>query len=618
LSDEAYYPWVVHVSGDYAYLLCADKQACGGGLEVVDIRNPAQPIVTGRLTVDAQLSTLAVSGNHAYVTSGSGFWIIDVSNPADPVFAVEGFGDGIYMWGDVAVIGNYAYLTGSRLHGLNGLIALDVSDPTDPQLVGVSSKECTSIQVVGNHAYLWNVSGYADTWRGLEVFDLSDPTRPVRVGECEGPGFGPLRVAGDYAYAVWDGILQAIDLTDPVHPVRLDGLPIAQAKEGNAVVVRVLGNCAYLATDTALQILDVSDPARPVLLGSVKTSRAVGRYIALDLARPFVYAAEIVDFNTFFLAVFDVSDPTHPVRFAEAKLRAGGGAAFRIRCSEDHVFVSHPGGGYDPDPPPTCVVFDVRNPAQPVESLGVILGNSYEVWAFSLDGHYLYAPYYNSTDSVPPTLGVVDIGDPGNAVQVGAALLQVSGAPYAFHVSGGYAYVGYYASFTGEVVEVSDPATPRSVTTFEAGVAPKFIQVEGRYAYVAGRSAIPNDQMLLRVIDVKNPTMPWLLDGAYEIEPSDAYATDEPYQVVGNLIYLADAYGLTILEAELPGMLKLNPPVLSGNTLTLSWNGGPGIKLQETTSLTTPNWADVPGSEGVSQITLPNTDAVAFFRLIQP
>jgi len=69
---------------------------------------------------------------------------------------------------------------------------------------------------------------------------------------------------------------------------------------------------------------------------------------------------------------------------------------------------------------------------------------------------------------------------------------------------------------------------------------------------------------------------------------------------------------------RLRDVLALNPPVLSGNALTLSWSGGFSIKLQKTPSLSPAQWQDVPGSEGAGQIELPRNEATAFFRLIQP
>jgi CO/xanthine dehydrogenase Mo-binding subunit len=63
--------------------------------------------------------------------------------------------------------------------------------------------------------------------------------------------------------------------------------------------------------------------------------------------------------------------------------------------------------------------------------------------------------------------------------------------------------------------------------------------------------------------------------------------------------------------------LVLNPPERLGDRIRLSWNGGPGIKLQKTVSLTSPAWEDVPNTEGQSTVALPVSDQTAFFRLIR-
>jgi hypothetical protein len=65
-------------------------------------------------------------------------------------------------------------------------------------------------------------------------------------------------------------------------------------------------------------------------------------------------------------------------------------------------------------------------------------------------------------------------------------------------------------------------------------------------------------------------------------------------------------------------MLTLDPPVRVSNQLRLSWKGRPGIRLQQSATLTNPGWQDVPGSDGVSQLDLPLDAAGAFFRLIKP
>ena len=57
---------------------------------------------------------------------------------------------------------------------------------------------------------------------------------------------------------------------------------------------------------------------------------------------------------------------------------------------------------------------------------------------------------------------------------------------------------------------------------------------------------------------------------------------------------------------------------LQGASLTLTWPGGPGIRLQKTTSLTNPNWQDVPATLGASSAVEPVSGQAAFYRLSAP
>jgi len=61
----------------------------------------------------------------------------------------------------------------------------------------------------------------------------------------------------------------------------------------------------------------------------------------------------------------------------------------------------------------------------------------------------------------------------------------------------------------------------------------------------------------------------------------------------------------------------INSIVRNGDNAMISWNGAAGTKLQKTTSLTSPNWQDVPGSNGASTASDPISGA-AFYRLIRP
>jgi hypothetical protein len=75
------------------------------------------------------------------------------------------------------------------------------------------------------------------------------------------------------------------------------------------------------------------------------------------------------------------------------------------------------------------------------------------------------------------------------------------------------------------------------------------------------------------------------------------------------------ASGLVIFEVTPALVLKAEPGLNS--QLTLTWNGGPRVKLQKTLSLAKPNWQEVAGSDGVSTMEPPVTELAAFFRLVR-
>jgi hypothetical protein len=66
---------------------------------------------------------------------------------------------------------------------------------------------------------------------------------------------------------------------------------------------------------------------------------------------------------------------------------------------------------------------------------------------------------------------------------------------------------------------------------------------------------------------------------------------------------------LTIARGQGPG---------GAPEITLRWTGGLGVLVQQSAGVANPAWSAVPGSTGVSTITLPATGNAAFFRLARP
>src|SRR6185503_6314968 len=149
----------------------------------------------------------------------------------------------------------------------------------------------------------------------LEIFDVSTPTKPIRVGTFDTEGAATsVDLSGGYAYLA-DGVtdLLVLDVSDPAHPRRIGGYDTDERKfgaefSGPATYVQVDGNVLYSAGDNGFHVRDVSTPSAPVRL-----SGFIGvRPYALRVSGGYCYAAFWSMFaNSFSLFVLDASDPTN-------------------------------------------------------------------------------------------------------------------------------------------------------------------------------------------------------------------------------------------------------------------------------------------------------------------
>jgi hypothetical protein len=116
---------------------------------------------------------------------------------------------------------------------------------------------------------------------GLQVVDLTDPTRPAILGatfadhDVRGVATGENGIV--LAAAASDGLLVA-DVSDPRAPRVLSELFTG----GHALSVHVVGRTAYLADGWGgVRTIDVSDPSKPKSLGAVPTA-GWAWHIAID------------------------------------------------------------------------------------------------------------------------------------------------------------------------------------------------------------------------------------------------------------------------------------------------------------------------------------------------
>ncbi len=189
------------------------------GLRRLDLSAPSSPALTGTSATRGQAVGVAVSGGLAVVGDNSlGFDVVDGTGALQRVgeYLSDGFPRGIAAAGHLVVVADQPA----------GLILVDVSSPAAPAVIGSLSLGPDPItQVIAPNerstggappAVVAIVSGRG----GLQAVDVSVPTSPVVTSPI--PAAGRLTGAamwGHRIYAASGGVLRVFDLTDPGRPV---------------------------------------------------------------------------------------------------------------------------------------------------------------------------------------------------------------------------------------------------------------------------------------------------------------------------------------------------------------------------------------------------------------
>ena len=208
-----------------------------------------------------------------------------------------------------------------------GFAFLDISDPENPSAVFTTNgtapyNNSGSNQYAGRirESHGSTISG--DTWcmttngggSGLQFWDLSTPTAPVRLSELNlstltGGDYSPtawwVSWQGRYAYvASTTGGLHIVDATDPSNPTELSHIATGSLGGFRVNVCFAIGNLLVIGMSDGggIATLDIGDPANPVLL-DVDTGAQMG-YSGMVNGNKVLGAHDPA-------RVYDISDPTN-------------------------------------------------------------------------------------------------------------------------------------------------------------------------------------------------------------------------------------------------------------------------------------------------------------------
>lgn len=236
---------------------------------------------------------------------------------------------------------SYAYVTST-----SGLLVVDVSSPSNPQLVAtLASAAGLDVTVAGDLAYVAGGSG------GLKIVDVHNPASPILLATA--PTVGPARevaVAGEVAYVADTAGLRIFDVGAPTAPVLLGGVAVA-----GSVSVSVVGSLAVVgAGPSGVHVVDVSDPRAPRVVGTTHTRQNNVSSVAKVFARDrYVFVADGANRSLGGLREVDFGNPAVPVvtgATSDAFGLTGVAVERTIAAASDYYFVN------------SIVLFDVSTP----------------------------------------------------------------------------------------------------------------------------------------------------------------------------------------------------------------------------------------------------------------
>ena len=381
---------------------------------------------------------------------------------------------------DVEIKGDYAYCAMTY-----GLSVLNISDPSSIQHVshlylpaGVSRR----ITLNGDYAYLIGPGG------GLQIIDISEPSNPVKVGECQTPGAAVnVAIVGSYAY-VADGYahVQIIDISSPSSPRLLGGLNIGYY--ATSIVIR--GDYAYVSDlgSAGLWILNVSNPAAPTISSNFATPDWGNDVV---LTGNYALLANTFGDNNVAIRIVNIADPNSPQPVDSMLASEGGSMELAISGNYAYALMGS-----------TVRVIDLSAGVdKPV--WGVSFGSIIDGREITVEGARLYISDYEDG------LYIYSLANP--AAPVLEARTGLRGAFMDVAVKGNYAFAA--AGIGGfRVIDVSDPANPNPEVFYKMPNAATAVTIEGNYAYVS-------DLTTLEIINISNPLAPSLA-GSYVTGPN--------------------------------------------------------------------------------------------------
>ncbi|MGD0949142.1 MAG: hypothetical protein ABSA52_17160, partial [Candidatus Binatia bacterium] len=485
------------------------------GLAVVDVTNPAQPIVVSTADTPFCGEYVAVDGALAVVLNGSGLTVLDVTNPRQQQPSCIGSLPGTF--GAVAVAGSTAYViqTVPGNPATTYLSVVDLTNAAAPSIAGrvaVGGGTYVGVRVIGSLAYV------AAGSNGLRVVDVSNPAAPTIIGTAALAAAEDVDVVNGYAYVANSTSVAVVDVSNPRQPLLVSSTSVP------ATTLAAAGSNLYVLGGTYLEILDITSPTTPRLFSTSANYGAQG-LAALG--------------NDVYLASPEVNSSPSPTTI-------GGLYVIDMSTGAPVVLTNIYNGFGDTDVAANGQFAVVTGGSwglrlvnvETLDKPAIVASVSGTFGAVAMDSRYAYVLETVPGNPAHVNLDIIDMTYLSEYQQGGVvdSFPIPGGSGSDIKIAGTLAYV---ASGTAglQIIDVSNPTVPTvigSVTTPKAAVS---AAVGSGYAYVGATGAI-------YVVDVHYPTRPFI---AGSIATTGTQLATE-----GQLVYALDGQQLKVVDATNP------------------------------------------------------------------
>jgi hypothetical protein len=542
LDIPGFTPFRGRIYGNLLYL-----SGNGSKMAIIDLSNPASPVVKSVFDTGGVSHGIDVAGTTAAVADGGGgVHFANVANPAAPV-ALGLQPTGGNAW-DALFADGVLYVANEQ--GIVTISSVTAPPQIDTNAIGITADSTTTATVTGTAravtgqapltvtltnsstgATAANIGVAADGSFTASIAARSGDVLTIKATDAAGRSTGPLPL-GSVPFG--SGVTSILMYPSMVN----DGSFRARtlAREGNILAVTGWGEDQGQSDKVA--IFDISNPIQPLFKRAVPGGSSVT--YDMEIHNGWAYIASY-DFCTLNLA-----DPN------SSKICLGlGGGEIAVTVSGNYAFATRNGGNGN------IRIYDVTNPASPrlLREQGMFGGVDF--WSIhQLGPNYVVAlaPQTSGKD-----LFVIDRRDVNNLGLV-ASIDIPNFQPFRGRIYGTLMYIAGLNN-KAAIVDLSNPAAPSVLSVYDTGGFTRGIDVAGTTAATADGTAG------VHFLDTTNPGAPVTLG----LQPVGGNAWDALY--AAGVLYVANEQGLVVVKDIMA------PPSIDPSQISVTLGGSGSARV---------------------------------------